>query len=164
MYIHICRWRLWPVCLHELHGLSNSLRCYWMVRTNHQILCLPNNALVQIIGPPLLVPIPPPFREGKRLWLIHLLCYNQRQWYRPGYLPPPWEGAIRISDKRNIAPKIQPMIREIIDRLIIAVWVGDEEVQASNNSSWFTNNLAPCKSKYRDLRLNCCGWWPRDIY
>lgn len=56
------------------------------------------------------------------------------------------------------------MIREIIAGLIIAVWTGDEEVQASNNSSWFTNNLAPHKSKYRDLRLNCNGRWPRVIY
>lgn len=73
-------------------------------------------------------------------------------------------GAIGISDKRNIALKIQPVIRPIIVALIIAVCVEDEEVQASNNSSWFNNNFACRKSKYRDLRLNCHGGQPRDIY
>lgn len=70
----------------------------------------------------------------------------------------------KISDKQNIALKIQPMIGKIIAGLKIAVQVWDEEVQASNNSTWFTNNLALFKSKHRDLRLNSHGRRPRDIY
>lgn len=42
----------------------------------------------------------------------------------------------------EILLKIQLQIREIIIRLIIALQVEDEEVAASNNSPWFTNNLA----------------------
>lgn len=45
------------------------------------------------------------------------------------------------------------MISRITAGLIIAVRVRVEEVQASNNSSWFTSNLALYKSKYRDLRM-----------
>lgn len=39
----------------------------------------------------------------------------------------------------NVALKIQAAVRQIIAALIIAARVGDEEVQASNNSSWFTS-------------------------
>lgn len=39
----------------------------------------------------------------------------------------------------SVAFKIQAAVKQIIAALIIAVRVGDEEVQASNNSSWFTS-------------------------
>lgn len=39
----------------------------------------------------------------------------------------------------NVALQIQAAVRQIMAMLIIAMQVGDEEVQASNNSSWFTS-------------------------
>lgn len=39
----------------------------------------------------------------------------------------------------NVALKIQAAVRQIIAALIIAMQVGDEEVQASHNISWFTS-------------------------
>lgn len=85
-----------------------------MVGTHHQVLWVPNNAVAQIITPA--------FRERARACDSSTYCITtESNDTNLNKFPPPWVGAIRISDKRNIALKIQPVIRQIIARLIIAM-------------------------------------------
>lgn len=148
------KWSVWcvSVCV-SFMDQSCSLGCYRMVRTDHQVLLVPNNAVAQIIVPPFYSQ-PHPLSERESVCDSSSYCITTRgndtkpdNFHHHG-----WEQ-LGFSDKRSIALKIRTMISRITAGLIIAVRVRVEEVQASNNSSWFTSNLALCKSKYRDLRM-----------